>query len=390
MAEFSGREDLSHSAPATGAWRPGDAPGERHFAQLFGTEPLRLEAGGTFGGPESPLTIAYESWGELNEDRSNAILVLHALTGDSHVLGEEGNGHPTPGWWEGLVGPGRAIDTNRFFVLAPNVLGGCQGTTGPSSAAPDGHPWGSRFPVITVRDQVNFEAALADELGIERFYGVIGGSMGGMRSLEWAVTFPDRVDRLIVMACGPAATAEQIALCHVQAEAIRADEHFRGGDYYGARDGEGPWRGIGVARQVGQISYRTRTEFLDRFGREHQLDENPLHGGRYAIEGYLDHHGAKLAWRFDANSYLVLSRAMDHHDVGRGRGGIEAALGHVKAKTTVIGFDSDRLYCLDEQAALASGIPSAEPLVALSSPYGHDAFLLEIDALEPWVAKALG
>jgi homoserine O-acetyltransferase len=349
-----------------------------------------LEAGGTIGGPDRPVTIAYETWGALDASCANAVLVLHALTGDSHVIGPAGDGHPTPGWWEGLVGPGLAIDTDLFFVVAPNVLGGCQGTTGPSSIAPDGSPWGSRFPTITVRDQVAVERHLADQLGIERFFAVIGGSMGGMRALEWAVSMPERVERLVLLACGPAGTAEQIALCHVQAEAIRADPGFAGGDYYGAPDGGGPWCGLGVARQVGQISYRSRAELIERFGRDHQLDEAPLHGGRYAVEGYLDHHAAKLAWRFDANSYLVLSRAMDHHDVGRDRGGIGAALGTVAAETTVIGFDSDRLYCLDEQAALVDAIPGAYELVALDSPSGHDAFLLEIDALIPTVAKALG
>jgi homoserine O-acetyltransferase len=348
-----------------------------------------LEAGGTIGGPQRPVTVAYESWGELNAARDNAVLVLHALTGDSHVIGPAGDGHPTPGWWEGLVGPGLAVDTDRFFVLVPNVLGGCQGSTGPASIAPDGRPWGGRFPTITVRDQVAVEMALADVLGIDRFFSVIGGSMGGMRALEWAVSAPARVDRLILLACGPAATAEQIALCHVQAEAIRADANFAGGDYYGAPPGEGPWRGLGVARQIGQISYRSRAELLERFDREHQLDEAPLHGGRYAVEGYLDHHAAKLAWRFDANSYLVLSRAMDHHDVGRDRGGVPAALSRVAAETTVIGFDTDRLYCLDEQAIMADAIPGAHDLVALSSPYGHDAFLLEVESLTPAVAKAL-
>ena len=389
MAEFSQGSDLSRAAPASGAWRPGDPPGRRRFATLLADESLALEAGGTLGGAGRPLTVAYETWGQLSERRDNAVLVLHALTGDSHVLGPAGDGHPSPGWWEGLVGPGLAIDTERFYVVAPNVLGGCQGTTGPSSIAPDGRAWGSRFPTITVRDQVGVEQLLADELGIGRFFGVIGGSMGGMRALEWAVSAPGRVERLILLACGPAATAEQIALCHVQAEAIRADPGFAGGDYYYARPGEGPWRGLGIARQIAQISYRTRAELLERFGREHQLDEAPLHGGRYAVEGYLDHHAAKLDRRFDANSYLVLSRAMDHHDVGRGRGGVEAALGFVEAPTTVIGFDSDRLYHLDEQARLVAGIPTAEPLVALSSPFGHDAFLLEIDAVAPWVAKAL-
>jgi homoserine O-acetyltransferase len=375
--------------PATGAWQQGHPVGGRRFHVLPEELRIPLEAGGSIGGLDRPVTLAFEAWGDLNEAKDNAVLVLHALTGDSHVIGPAGDGHPTPGWWEGLVGPGMAVDTDRFFVLAPNVLGGCQGSTGPASPAPDGRPWGSRFPTITVRDQVAVERALLDALGIERLHAAIGGSMGGMRALEWAVSAPERIERLIVLACGPAATAEQIALCHVQSEAIRADPAFAGGDYYDAAPGRGPWRGLGVARQVGQISYRSRAELLDRFGREHQLDEAPLHGGRYAVEGYLDHHAAKLAWRFDANSYLVLSRAMDHHDVGRGRGGIGAALGRVRAETTVIGIDSDRLYYLDEQATMVELIPDARELVTLSSPSGHDAFLLEVDALGPVVSEAL-
>jgi homoserine O-acetyltransferase len=352
-------------------------------------EPLALEAGGALGGAGAALSVAYESWGQLNERRDNAVLVLHALTGDSHVAGPRGEGHLTPGWWDGLVGPGRALDTSRFFVVAPNVLGGCQGTTGPSSLAADGRPYGSRFPTVTVRDQVSVEHAFADQLGIERFFAVIGGSMGGMRALEWAIMSPERVGRLILLSTGPAATAEQIALCSIQAHAIMLDPRFHGGNYYDEAPGQGPWRGMGIARRVAQLSYRTREEFLERFGRDVQPGEDPMRGGRFSAEGYLDYQAKKLAWRFDANTYLALSRSMDLHDVGRGRGGIQSALGLVMAPTLVLGFSTDRLYAIDEQRLLTSEIRGAERLVELASFLGHDAFLLEITALSPHVAAHL-
>ncbi len=216
-------------APVTGAWRPGDDPGRRIFVSLFGPGSgraggLDLEAGGHLG----HVTVAYETWGELNAQASNAVLALHALSGDSHVSGPAGFGHPTPGWWGPMVGPGAPIDTDRFFVVCPNVLGGCQGTTGPISWAEDGRPYGSRFPVVTVRDQVAVERALASELGIDTWYAAVGGSMGGMRALQWAVDFPDSVARAIVVATGAAASAEQIALCWLQLQAIRLDPRFLG------------------------------------------------------------------------------------------------------------------------------------------------------------------
>ena len=375
--------------PATGAWREGDPLGERTIATLFTEEPLRLEAGGLLGGADAPIQIAYETWGARSERGDNVVLLEHALTGTSHAASHPGHPGSEPGWWEGLIGPGRPIDTEKFFVIATNVLGGCQGTTGPASAAPDGRPFGSRFPTLTIRDQVTAEIALLDSLGIGSLHGVLGGSMGGMRALEWALLAPERVERLVLMACGPAATAEQIALCHIQSAAIRADAGFRGGDYYDAAPGEGPWRGLAVARQLGQVTYRSREEFRERFGRDHQGQENPLEGGRFAIESYLEHQGDKLVDRFDANSYLVLSRAMDLHDVGRGRGGIPEALRSVRAPSTVIGFDSDRLYHPDEQMALAEFLPPAAPLALLSSEFGHDAFLLELHQLAPLVAAAL-
>ena len=243
---------------------------------------------------------------------------------------------------------------------------------------------------MTIRDQVAVELALVDFLGIDCLHAVIGGSMGGMRALELALMAPSRVGHLVLLACGPAATAEQIALCHAQIMAIELDPGFRGGDYYDAEPGDGPWRGLGVARRIGQITYRTREEFSERFGREIQ-GGGPLDiDSHYAVEGYLDHQAVKLARRFDANSYRVLSRAMDHHDVGRGRGGVLTALRSLETPTTVIGFDSDRLYPPVEQEVLAAYIQGAEPLHLLSSPLGHDAFLLEIEAISPIMAAALG
>ncbi|MFZ4583920.1 MAG: homoserine O-acetyltransferase MetX [Acidimicrobiia bacterium] len=370
------------SIPVTGAWRPGDPSGRRQFATFFDDAPLALEAGGHIG----PVTVAYETWGELNATGTNAVLVLHALTGDSHAAGTVEPGHVSPGWWDGLIGPGRGVDTDRWFAVCPNVLGGCQGTTGPSSLTPDGAPYGSRFPVVTPRDQVEVERALADHLGIARWGAVIGGSMGGMRALEWAITYPARVERLVAIGVGAAATAEQIALTAVQNGAIALDPYFNGGNYYDLH--EGPWRGLSVARASGQIAYRTELELDARFGRRPQSDENPLTDGRYAVESYLQHHGAKIARRFDANTYVTLSRSMDHHDVGRGRGGISAALARISAPTTVVAIDSDRLYPPRLQSELARGISGAE-LATITSAHGHDAFLLEYDQLNPILEKAL-
>jgi homoserine O-acetyltransferase/O-succinyltransferase len=389
--------------PASGAWRPGDEPGRRHFVTL--PEPLALEMGGTL----DAVTVAYEAWGRPNADRSNAVLVLHALTGDSHLVGPVAPGHPAPGWWDGIVGPGRPLDPARWWVICPNVLGGCAGTTGPSSPAADGLPWGSRFPVLTVRDQVAAEAGLSDALGIDRWAAVIGGSMGGMRALEWAVGRPERVERTVIVATGAAATAEQIALCAIQAQAIRLDPGWAGGDYYDAAPGHGPARGLGLARRLGQVSYRTESELAARFGRQVQGGEAPFGPGQtvggaepggarsgvtgsgFAVESYLDHHARKLAARFDANSYVVLSRAMDLHDIGRGRGGVAAALARVEAEATVAGVDSDRLYPLYLQRELVTGLADRCPdeLQIITSAVGHDGFLVEADQVAAVVAGAL-
>lgn len=354
----------------TAAWREGDHPGRRQFVRLGAVE---LERGGVL--PD--VTIAYETWGTLNAARDNAILVEHALTGDSHVVGPAGPGHPTPGWWDGLIGPGGFIDTDQWFVVATNVLGGCQGSTGPASTAPDGAPWGSRFPFTTVRDQVRTEVLVADALGIDRWALVVGGSMGGMRVLEWAVGQPDRVGAAAVVASTAYATAEQIAWCQPQLLAIRSDPHFHGGDYYDKP--HGPDTGLGIARRIAHVTYRSELELHTRFGRVPQGEEEPLGGGgRYAVESYLDHHAGKLAGRFDANSYLVLTEAMNSHDVGRGRGGVKAALANITADVTVVAVDSDRLYPPRLSSEIAAAVPGAR-LLTVHSEYGHDGFLIEVE-----------
>lgn len=375
--------------PVTGAWRPGDPRGRRQFLTIAHEQPLALRAGGRLG----PVDVAYETWGTLDSAHSNAVLVLHALTGDSHAAGAAEPGHVEVGWWDAVIGAGRAIDTEQFFVVAPNVLGGCQGTTGPSSPNPErgdpetGEPYGSSFPTITIRDQIAVEAALADALGIERWACVVGGSMGGQRALEWAVTYPERVPHAVIMACGAAATADEIALCSLQIRAIENDVNFHGGDYYA--QAAGPWRGMSLARGIGQISYRTELELAQRFNRGHQNDEHPFAGGQYTVESYLEYHGEKLARRFDANTYIVLSRVMNHHDVGRGRSGVAAALGRITARVTLAGISSDRLYPLRLQDELAELIPNNSGVHVVDSISGHDAFLTEHEAVGKIIAGAL-
>ena len=370
--------------PHPGPTAPGDDPGGRQSIAVFGEGTgLELDAGGWL--PD--VTVAFETWGRLDADRGNGVLVLHALTGDSHASANPGHGRPGAGWWEGMIGPGAPIDTDRYFVVCPNVLGGCQGTTGPASPAPDGSPYGSRFPLVTIRDQVAVEAALADHLGIERWAGVVGGSMGGMRVLEWCVGRPHRVSRALVLAVGAMATAAQIALCSLQIRAIKSDPAFAGGDYYAT--GERPSAGLSLARGIGQYTYRTDLELEGRFGRSAQAEEDPSKGGRFAVESYLEHHGDKLTRRFDPNSYIVLSEAMNHHDVGRGRNGMARALAGVRAEVTVAGIDSDRLYPLGLQYQLARLLPGDRPVTVIESLSGHDGFLLEMEQVGAVVASAL-
>jgi homoserine O-acetyltransferase len=360
--------------------RATDGSGGRRYAEIG---ELRTEHGFTL----PAVTVAYECWGRLNPLRDNAVLVEHALTGDAHVVGPAGPEQPTPGWWDGLIGPGAPLDTDRLFVIASNVLGGCRGTTGPSSLATDGRPYGSRFPSITIRDQVRAEVRLADLLGIDAFAAVLGGSMGGMRVLEWAVGQPDRVRRTIIVASTAHASADQIAWTTPQIAAIKMDPNFAGGDYY---DGPAPLDGMAVARQIAHTTYRSAGELAVRFGRDVQSGEDLATGGRYAVQSYLEYHGVKLGRRFDPNSYIVLTEAMNSHDVGRGRGGVSAALDRVTAETSVAVVSSDRLYLPSEGARIAAGVRNARPLVTITSEYGHDGFLIEADQVGAVVRGAFG
>nr|WP_244516814.1 homoserine O-acetyltransferase [Arthrobacter alpinus] len=345
---------------------------------------LPLEAGG-----ELPsVTMAFESWGTLNAAGDNAVLIQHALTGSTHVSRGESE---EDGWWEGLVGPGEVIDTNKYFVVSANIVGGCYGSTGPSSIADDGRPYGSRFPFVTIRDSVHAEARLADKLGVTAWYAVVGGSMGGARALEWAATYPDRVQRCAVVASCAASTAEQIAFAQAQVLAIRQDPNFAGGDYY---DGAPPTSGLGLARRIAHITYRSEAELDHRFGRTAQEDAGtilhermaPPDGGkslgRYQVESYLDHQAHKLVGRFDANSYIAISEALMSHDVSRGRGTLEESLAVTAGiKFVVAAVNSDRLYFPGQSAALAAALPGRVNPQIIDSPIGHDGFLTEVAAV---------
>lgn len=340
---------------------------------------LPLEAGGSL----PSVTMAFECWGTLNAAGDNAVLILHALTGSTHVSRGDSE---EDGWWEGLVGPGAVIDTNKYFVVCANMLGGCYGTTGPSSIASDGKPYGSRFPFVTIRDSIHAEARLADKLGVRVWHSVIGGSMGGARALEWAVSYPQRVQRCAVVAACAASTAEQIAFAQTQMLAIRQDPHFAGGDYY---DGAAPTQGLGLARRIAHINYRSETELESRFGRQEQDGQDTIshgrlavagaHGSSYQVESYLDHQARKLVGRFDANSYIAITEALMSHDVSRGRGSLVQALAATAGvEFLVAAVSSDRLYFPAQSEALAAALPGNVSVHHIDSAIGHDGFLTEV------------
>ncbi len=335
------------------------------------------------------VTVAYETWGTLDDDHANAVLVCHALTGDSHAAGRAGSGHPGEGWWDGLIGPGCALDTDQYFVVCMNVLGGCQGTTGPASIDPaTGRPYGSTFPVVTIRDMVRVEEIVGRSLGIHQWHAVVGGSMGGMQALEWAVMFPDRLRSLVAIGVSTGASAQQIAWSMVGRRAVQNDPNFCGGDYYDQPSGSGPHRGLSLARQIAQIHYRSEEVFADRFGRK-LLDPLDAAGTfsldqRFEVEGYLDYHGNKLVRRFDANTYLRLNKAMDLHDLGRGRGGIERAVARINVPSLIMSIRSDALYPPYQQHQLRDLLLAGGARCGyfdIDSPDGHDGFLIEINQI---------
>lgn len=345
--------------------------------------PVSLESGAEL----ADVTIAIQRWGELSPTRDNVVLVLHALTGDTHVTGPPDADHTSAGWWDGLVGPGQALDTDIWCVIATNALGGCSGTTGPSSIAPDGRAYGSRFPFVSIRDQVAVEARALELLGVHSIAAVMGGSMGGARALEWAITHPDRVGSALVLAIGARATADQIGTQSSQIQAILNDPDWQGGDYYDT--GSFPAAGLGLARRFAHLAYRAEEELDNRFRNDGQGDEDPRTGGRYAIQSYLEHQANKLVARFDAGSYVVLTDSLNRHDVGLGRGGVAAALASCTVPTIVGGFDSDRLYPVRLQEEMAAGLGNCAGLRIIETGAGHDAFLTEFDAVGKLMAETM-
>lgn len=337
---------------------------------------IALDSGATL----APVEIAYETYGELNARKTNAILVLHAFSGDAHAAGispETGK----PGWWDNMIGPGKAFDTNRYFVISSNVLGGCRGSTGPSSINPEtGCPFGMSFPVITIGDMVRAQRMLIDSLGIERLLTVSGGSMGGMQALEWAVAWPDRVVSAIPIATTTRHSAQQIAFNEVGRQAVMADPDWNGGNYYSAKP---PARGLAVARMVGHITYMSDDSMREKFGRRLRGKENFGFGFDvdFEVESYLRYRGSQFVSRFDANSYLFITKAMDYFDLTNGRGSVAAAFERVGARFLVISFSSDWLYPSYQSQEIVRALRARNCDVAyveLQSNYGHDSFLVDV------------
>ena len=337
---------------------------------------ISLDSGATI----APVEVAYETYGELNAARSNAILVLHAFSGDAHAAGVSPESGKT-GWWDNMIGPGKAFDTNKYFVICGNVLGGCRGTTGPSSINPaTGCPYAMSFPVITIGDMVRLQKMLIDWFGIPRLLSVSGGSMGAMQALEWAVAFPDCVVSAIPIAGTTRHSAQQIAFNEVGRQAIMADPDWNGGNYYG---GPPPGRGLAVARMVGHITYMSDDSMREKFGRRLKGKENFSFGFDvdFEVESYLRYRGSQFVYRFDANSYLYITKAMDYFDLTSGRGTLAAALEKTKARFLVISFSSDWLYPSYQSQEMVRALRSRNCDVAyveLQSNYGHDSFLVDV------------
>jgi homoserine O-acetyltransferase len=331
------------------------------------------------GKPLSPVTLAYEAYGALNADRSNAVLILHALTGDAHAAGWH-EGDKTPGWWNIMIGPGKAFDTDRYFVICSNVLGGCRGSTGPASVNPiSGKPYALEFPIISVKDMVDAQRLLVDHLGIERLLAVAGGSMGGMQALQWVASYPDRVCSAIPIATTATHSPQQIAFNEVGRQSIMSDPNWNDGNYYG---GAPPAKGMSVARMVGHITYMSDTSMAEKFGRRFKNTRSSFKfDPEFEVEGYLQYRGENFVNRFDPNSYLYITKAIDYFDLANGKGLAEILRG-VKTRFLVIAFKSDWLYPSYQSQEIARACKRAEvetTYAELNSTWGHDAFLIEVD-----------
>jgi homoserine O-acetyltransferase len=360
---------------------------ERKYATWF--EPLALESGALLG----PLTLAYETYGTFNARRDNAILLLHALSGDAHAAGRHSLSDRKPGWWDSMVGPGRAFDTDRYFVICSNVIGGCQGSTGPASTNPaTGRPYGASFPIVTIGDMVRAQIRLVEDLGIERLHAVAGGSMGGFQALEWAVAHPERLRGALLLATSARHSTQSIAWNAIGRRAIVSDPNWRSGDYYGQ---EPPADGLALARMIGHITYLSDVSLERKFGRAYQGGPGPRFtlAQEFALESYLEYQGRSFNDRFDANSYLYITKAMDYWDLTGRYGSLEAAFARSRARFLLLSFTSDWLYPTSESLVMLEslrrvGRPARH--VELPSTAGHDAFLVDYAAQVPLVQEFLG
>ena len=350
---------------------------------------LYLQSGRILG----PIDVAYETYGTLSPRKDNVVLVCHALSGDAHAAGYHSPEDRKPGWWDPMIGPGRAIDTDRYFVICSNVLGSCKGTTGPASINPrTGKPWGMSFPIVTVRDMVRVQALLLDHLGIPKILCVIGGSMGGMQALEWAVRYPDRVHAVVPISTTGASSPMSIGFNKICRRAIMSDPNWRGGDYYGQ---EPPRDGLAIARMIGHLTFMSEASMWRKFGRRISGREGIFaFTAQYDVERYLHYNGYKFTERFDANSYLYLTKALDIFDLGDGfPGGMEEALAQVQARIRFITFTSDWLYPpedTDRMEGILRRLGKRVEHIRVESDYGHDAFLVEYDLYAHHVSAFLG
>lgn len=382
---------------------PEQSAGDSKSAGIVRTKSVELfqspnELALTGGGVLGPVQVAYETYGTLSPEKDNAVFVCHALTGDAHVAGFHGTDDQKPGWWDGLVGPGKGLDTDRYFVICANALGGCQGTTGPSSINPaTDEPFGLSFPFITVADIVSVHAELCRSLGIDKLMAVIGGSLGGMQVLRWTVQFPEMVHSAIVLASAAKLSAQGIAFNAVGRRAIYADPNFANGNYYDSN--RVPKFGLALARMIAHITYLSQASIEKKFGRRLQHSEqfafDLLRETEFQIESYLHYQGEKFVGRFDANSYLYLTRAMDYFDLAADFGGLSQAFSKATARFLVGSYTTDWLFPSPQSRQLVGALVKARKHVTsveFDSPYGHDAFLLELEQLheliEPYLQQA--
>jgi len=391
MAGDEPQPDGALQRPELSPWQQPDSAGiveAKFFTFAHPPEAMPLDCGATLG----PITLAYETYGRLDERRQNAVLICHALSGDAHVAGYHSPEDRKPGWWDAMVGPGKAFDTDRYFVVCSNCIGGCKGSTGPTSIDPaTGKRYGRSFPVVTTADMVRAQRRLLDHLGIERVLSVTGGSLGGMQVLEWAIDYPDRVVSAIPLATTARLTAQGIAFNVVGRQAILNDPNYRNGDYY---DAEPPNQGLAVARMLGHITYLSDASMHEKFGRElrNREDYSYEFDVDFQVESYLQYQGRAFTERFDANSYLYMTRAMDYFDLASRHGSLAAAFSGVTARVLIIAFTSDWLYPPYQAKEIVKALQANGAHCAyyeIPSDYGHDAFLLEKERLTRAIADFL-